>query len=79
MQPRLAPDETVLFTQRGYFPPWRIWALALAAMGIMRTALVLLLLLGTGLYLLRTVVGVSRYYAWVNRRAKGRRSASRRG
>ncbi|MCG5467306.1 DUF6346 domain-containing protein [Micromonospora sp. LAH09] len=60
-------------------PAWRIWALALAALGIMRTALVLLLLLGTGLYLLRTVVGVPRYYAWVNRRAKGRRSVSRRG
>ncbi|RAO27169.1 hypothetical protein PSN13_06085 [Micromonospora saelicesensis] len=60
-------------------PAWRIWALALAALGIVRRGVVLLLLMCVGFYLLRTVVGVPRYYAWVNRRGEGRRCASRRG
>ncbi|MFG1871698.1 DUF6346 domain-containing protein [Micromonospora arborensis] len=60
-------------------PAWRIWAFALALLGILRTSLVLVLLMGIGVYLLRTVVGVPRYFAWVNRRGKGRRSAYRRG
>ncbi|MEU8331288.1 DUF6346 domain-containing protein [Micromonospora sp. NPDC048839] len=60
-------------------PAWRIWAFALALLGILRTGLVLVLLMGIGVYLLRTVLGVPRYVAWVNRRGSGRRSAYRRG
>ncbi|MGW3784326.1 DUF6346 domain-containing protein [Micromonospora chokoriensis] len=54
-------------------PAWRIWALALAALGMMRTGLVLMLLMLMGVYLLRAVVGVPRYYAWVNRHGRSRR------
>ncbi|MGC4810889.1 DUF6346 domain-containing protein [Micromonospora sp. DT228] len=59
-------------------PAWRIWAFALALLGILRTSLVLLLLFLVGVYLLRTVVGVPRYYAWVNRRGQRRRFTARR-
>ncbi|MEU4470505.1 DUF6346 domain-containing protein [Micromonospora sp. NPDC023888] len=59
-------------------PAWRIWALALAVLGILRTGLVLVLLMLIGVYLLRTAVGVPRYYTWVNRRGKRRRFEARR-
>ncbi|MGS2620014.1 hypothetical protein ACVCAH_36920 [Micromonospora sp. LZ34] len=48
----------------------RVWALAVSMLGMVRIAVVLLLLIGVGFYLVRGVVGVPAYYAWVNRRAR---------
>ncbi|PZF99279.1 DUF6346 domain-containing protein [Micromonospora endophytica] len=51
-------------------PISRVWALAVSVLGMVRIAVVFLLVIGVGFYLVRSVVGVPRYYAWVNRRAK---------
>ncbi|MEH0937821.1 DUF6346 domain-containing protein [Micromonospora psammae] len=51
-------------------PAPRIWALAVAILGLLRVATVLLLIIGTGFALVRGVVGVPAYYAWNNRRGK---------
>ncbi|GAA2186261.1 DUF6346 domain-containing protein [Micromonospora lupini] len=57
-------------------PAWRVWALALSMLGMVRIGLLFVLLVGIGVYLLSALVGVPRYYAWVNRCGRGRRVAS---
>jgi len=40
------------------------------ALGMIRIAVVVVLISGAGFYLIRGVVGVPRYFAWLNRRDK---------
>ncbi|WP_405095281.1 DUF6346 domain-containing protein [Micromonospora sp. NBC_01412] len=49
-------------------PVLRIWALALSILGMLRTAVFLLLIVGSGFYLVASVIGVPRYFAWLNSR-----------
>lgn len=51
-------------------PASRVWALAVSVLGMIRIAVVLVLISGAGFYLIRGVVGVPRYFAWLNRRDK---------
>ncbi|TDC66468.1 hypothetical protein E1258_02565 [Micromonospora sp. KC207] len=54
-------------------PASRVWALAVTILGMVRIALTIVLIFGVWYSLLRSVVGVPRYYAWLNRR-EARRS-----
>lgn len=45
-----------------------VWALAVTILGMVRITLNLLMIIGVGFYLVRAVVGVPRYYAWLRRR-----------
>ncbi|MER7267015.1 DUF6346 domain-containing protein [Micromonospora carbonacea] len=54
-------------------PVSRVWALAVTMLGMARIALTIVLILGIWYSLVRTVVGVPRYYAWLHRR-QARRS-----
>ncbi|MCM0675120.1 DUF6346 domain-containing protein [Micromonospora phytophila] len=51
-------------------PVARVWALAISMLGMVRIAVFLLLIIGVGFSLVRGVIGVPAYYAWVNRRTK---------
>lgn len=55
-------------------PAWRVWALAVSMLGIVRIGVLFLLIVGVGFAIVRGVVGVPTYYAWHNRRAKRSRS-----
>ncbi|WTE89625.1 DUF6346 domain-containing protein [Micromonospora zamorensis] len=49
-------------------PAWRVWALALEMLRMVRNAMLMLLLCGVWYALQRTVLGVPRYYARLRRR-----------
>ncbi|MDI5937294.1 MULTISPECIES: DUF6346 domain-containing protein [unclassified Micromonospora] len=49
-------------------PVSRVWALAVTILGMVRVALTIMLILGVWYSLLRSVLGVPRYYARLNRR-----------
>ncbi|WP_200215213.1 DUF6346 domain-containing protein [Micromonospora coerulea] len=57
-------------------PTSLFWGLAVAVVVMVSRCLSLLLIIGAGFYLVRAVVGVPRYFAWLNRRRRRRSPAS---
>ncbi|MER7416132.1 DUF6346 domain-containing protein [Micromonospora peucetia] len=51
-------------------PVARIWALVVAILHMLRISIFVPLVVGSGFYLVRSVVGVPRYYRWMNRGKK---------
>jgi hypothetical protein len=49
-------------------PTWLLWGIALSALGMLRIAMSILAVMAVGVCLLRMILGVPRYFAWVNRR-----------
>ncbi|MFI5490850.1 DUF6346 domain-containing protein [Micromonospora echinaurantiaca] len=49
-------------------PTWLLWGIGVSILGMVRSAITILALIAVGFSLLRALLGVPRYYAWINRR-----------
>ncbi|MEU3452435.1 DUF6346 domain-containing protein [Micromonospora sp. NPDC006766] len=49
-------------------PTWLLWGIAVSVVGMVRVTATILALMAAGVSLLRAILGVPRYFAWINRR-----------